>query len=253
MPATEQTWRNLKTLHVVFGASALIMLLITVWLLAADHNREAKGLQKQFGLVETRYLEWRRGEQLTTDYETKQAELEKQLRDARAEVPARDELDAALKPAIAQKQADPKLYNYDIDAVERAYRWKTDRGLAIVKTAIVSIEYDANTREILKTVQRADALAGARGNSNLQASVAAGIQAAGENAGVGGIVGMGVATGGLGGLAGLQQPAAAAPQTAPAPAADDPIARLTQAKKMLDAGLITQSDYDAVKAKALGL
>lgn len=121
MPATEQTWRNLKTLHVVFGASALIMLLITVWLLAADHNREAKGLQKQFGLVETRYLEWRRGEQLTTDYETKQAELEKQLRDARAEVPARDELDAALKPAIAQKQADPKLYNYDIDAVERAY------------------------------------------------------------------------------------------------------------------------------------
>ena len=64
---------------------------------------------------------------------------------------------------------------------------------------------------------------------------------------------MGVATGGLGGLAGLQQPAAPAPQAAPAAAADDPVARLTQAKKMLDAGLITQADYDAVKAKALGL
>ena len=145
------------------------------------------------------------------------------------------------------------------DAVERAYRWRADRGLAIVKTTIVSIEYDAHTRELLRTVQRADALAGARGNSNLQASVAAGMQAAGENAGVGGIMGMGIAAGGLGGLAGLQQPTAPAPAAAPAPqatpaaAADDPIARLTRAKQMLDAGLITQADYDAVKAKALGL
>ncbi|RVT50825.1 SPFH domain-containing protein [Rubrivivax albus] len=143
------------------------------------------------------------------------------------------------------------------DAVERAYRWQSDRGLVIVKTAIVSIEYDANTRELLKTVQRADALAGARGNSNLQASVAAGMQAAGENAGPGGIMGMGIAAGSMGGLAGLQQPVAPAPAVAPAaaatPAADDPIARLTRAKQMLDAGLITQADYDAVKAKALGL
>jgi membrane protease subunit (stomatin/prohibitin family) len=125
----------------------------------------------------------------------------------------------------------------------------------IDKTAIVSIEYDANTRELLKTVQRADALAGARGNSNLQASVAAGIQAAGDNAGVGGIMGMGIATGGLGGLAGLQQPVApaSAPAAAAAASADDPIARLSKAKQMLDAGLITQADYDAVKAKALGL
>lgn len=140
------------------------------------------------------------------------------------------------------------------EAVESAYRWKSDRGLVIVKTAIVSIEYDAHTRELLKTVQRADALAGARGNSNLQASVAAGIQAAGQNAGVGGLMGMGIATGGLGGLAGLQQPVAApAPQATAAPVADDPIARLTQAKRMLDAGLITQADYDTLKAKVLGL
>jgi membrane protease subunit (stomatin/prohibitin family) len=45
----------------------------------------------------------------------------------------------------------------------------------------------------------------------------------------------------------------AAPAAPAAPAADDPIARLTRAKQMLDAGLITQADYDAVKAKALGL
>jgi membrane protease subunit (stomatin/prohibitin family) len=41
-------------------------------------------------------------------------------------------------------------------AVENGYQWRTDRGLAIVKVAIVSIEYDENTRELLKTVQRAE-------------------------------------------------------------------------------------------------
>ena len=134
------------------------------------------------------------------------------------------------------------------DAVENAYQWRADRGLAIVKTAIVSIEYDANTRELLKNVQRADALAGARGNSNLQASVAAGMQAAGENGGAAGMMGIGMASGMMGGIGGLQQPVAPA-----APAAEDPIARLKKAKEMLDLGLITQDDYNALKNKALGL
>jgi membrane protease subunit (stomatin/prohibitin family) len=49
----------------------------------------------------------------------------------------------------------------------------------------------------------------------------------------------------LWGVAGMQQPVA--------PAADDPIAKLKKAKEMLDLGLITQGDYDALKAKALGL
>ncbi|MFZ1839463.1 MAG: SPFH domain-containing protein, partial [Dokdonella sp.] len=134
------------------------------------------------------------------------------------------------------------------DAVETAYQWKSDRGLVIAKTAIVSIEYDANTRELLKTVQRADALAGSRGNSNLQASVAQGMQAAGENGGAAGIMGLGMASGMLGGIGSLQQPVAPA-----AAAAEDPIAKLKKAKEMLDLGLITQTDYDALKAKTLGL
>ena len=132
-------------------------------------------------------------------------------------------------------------------AVENGYQWRSERGLAIVKTAIVSIEYDANTKELLKTVQRADALSGARGNSNLQASVAAGMQSAGENGGATGIMGLGMASGMLG-IGSMQQPVAPA-----TPAADDPIAKLKKAKEMLAMELITQADYDALKAKALGL
>lgn len=129
-------------------------------------------------------------------------------------------------------------------AVESGFQWRSDRGLAIVKVAIVSIEYDANTKELLKTVQRADALTGSRGNANLQASVAQGIQSAGENGGAAGLVGVGMASGMMG-VGGLQQPVA--------PVADDPVAKLKKAKEMLDLGLITQADYDALKARTLGL
>jgi membrane protease subunit (stomatin/prohibitin family) len=155
-------------------------------------------------------------------------------------------------------------------AVEQNYQW-SGRGLQIVATAIVAIEYDEHSRELLRNVQRADALSGARGNSNLQASVAAGFEAAGENTGAAGLVGLGMAAGGAG-IGGLQQPvpgigaqstpppaapAAPAPPAAPAapaaPAEEDPVERLTKLKQMLDAGLITQDDYDAAKNKVLGL
>lgn len=151
-------------------------------------------------------------------------------------------------------------------AVEENYKWSSGRGLEIISVAIIAIEYDESTREILRNVQRADALSGQRGNANLQASVAAGFEAAGENAGPGGIMGMGIAAGSTG-LGGLQQPVpgvgaqstqqqappAQAPAQPAAPAAADPMETLKKAKEMLDAGLITQEDYDAAKAKALGL
>lgn len=44
-----------------------------------------------------------------------------------------------------------------------------------------------------------------------------------------------------------------APAQPPAPAQEDPVAKLGQLKAMLDQGLITQADYDAAKAKVLGL
>ena len=126
--------------------------------------------------------------------------------------------DPAKGNRISRLQQDSVGFAQSLSAaVEENYRWRTDRGLEIVKTAIISIEYDENTRELLKNVQRADALSGSRGNSNLQASVAAGIESAGENAGPGGVIGMGMATGGMG-LGGLQQPTQQAP-AAPAAAA----------------------------------
>jgi membrane protease subunit (stomatin/prohibitin family) len=70
-------------------------------------------------------------------------------------------------------------------AVEKAYQWRSDRGLVIVKTAIVSIEYDANTKELLKTVQRADALSGGAAMPISRPALRRASRLAGENGGAG--------------------------------------------------------------------
>ena len=97
-------------------------------------------------------------------------------------------------------------------AVEDAYKWKTERGLEIVKTAILAIEYDDDTKALLSDVKKADALSGARGNSFMQQSVARGVEAAGSNQGGTGMAFMGMGVNAAGGMMqGMQQNNAAAP------------------------------------------
>lgn len=135
-------------------------------------------------------------------------------------------------------------------AVEEAYQWNSERGLQIVKVAIAAIEYDEDTKKLLSDVKKADALSGARGNSFMQQSVARGFQAAGENGGgANAMAFMGMGMNAVGGAMGMMQQQ---PQQA-TPAAEDPMAKLSKMKQMLDAGLITQTDYDAAKNKILGL
>ena len=153
-------------------------------------------------------------------------------------------------------------------AVEEGYQWKSDRGLEIVKTAILAIEYDEDTKELMKDVKKADALSGARGNSFMQQAVARGVQASGENGGGTGMAFMGM---GMNAASGMMQSVQQQPtqssyqpfnQTQPvqqpmsesqSTTQQDPMVVLTEKKKLLDAGLITQEDYDALKAKILGL
>ena len=138
-------------------------------------------------------------------------------------------------------------------AVEDAYKWKTDRGLEIVKVAIQAIEYDEDTKKLLSDVKKADALSGNRGNSFMQQAVARGMQAAGENPNGGGaamaFMGMGLNSVGnaVGGL--QQQPN----QTANNQPQEDPYEKLTKLKKLLDEGVITQEDFDKAKQKLLGV
>ena len=148
-------------------------------------------------------------------------------------------------------------------AVEEAYGWKSTRGLEIVKTAILAIEYDEDTKELMKDVKKADALSGARGNSFMQQAAARGMQAAGENGGGSGMAFMGVGMNAAGNMMGnMQQQNNGSsynpsfnqqPEQAQTTTSEDPMTKLMEAKKMLDAGVITEEDYNNLKAKLLGL
>lgn len=147
---------------------------------------------------------------------------------------------------ISQIQMDSAGFGASLaEVVEADFAWQSARGIKIVSTSIVSIQYDEATKAILQTVQRADALSGQRGNSNLQASVAAGIEAAGSTEGAAGILGIGFAAGSIG-LGSMQQPVSGT-------SGEDDFEQLAKLKRMLEAELITQADYDAAKAKLLNL
>ncbi len=60
MPATEQTSYNTKLLHILFGASAVVMLLATLWMMAKDHNREWKRWQLADRKKEAQVIQARR-------------------------------------------------------------------------------------------------------------------------------------------------------------------------------------------------
>lgn len=147
-------------------------------------------------------------------------------------------------------------------AVEQAYHWRYDRGLHIVKATVMSIDYDENTKALLAKVQQADALMGARGNANLQASFADGLRAAGENPDGGalgmGFMGMGMQAAG-GAVGAMQQPNQAQGHSVPQPSqageatAEDPYERLAKLKNLLDQGVISQEEFDAAKSKVLGI
>ena len=169
-------------------------------------------------------------------------------------------------------------------AVEEGYQWKSDRGLEIVKVAIQAIEYDEDTKEMLKDVKRADSLSGARGDSFFKQSAARGMQGAGENGGGTGMAFMGMGMNAVGNAMGqmnvgneqysnpnlsFNQPqnnnnnwqgnnnAPQAPAQEPAPAAaastEDPYEKLAKLKKLLEQGVISQEEFDEAKKKLLDL
>jgi len=93
MPATEQTWRNLKGLHVVFAITAIVLLVATIVMLAADHNRPWKKYQRGFRDLETWSAAARVDEEASSAFREKTQELEGVLADARR---------ADLDPAVVE-------------------------------------------------------------------------------------------------------------------------------------------------------
>ncbi len=85
MPATEQTWRNQRLMHIIFAVSGVLLLISTIWMFVADHDRSWKPYQLKFAAVEIE-VNNRRGLQYATEDAQKEHErLARELSAARSQ------------------------------------------------------------------------------------------------------------------------------------------------------------------------
>ena len=115
MPATEQTWRNVKLMHVVFGVSGFLMFAATIWMLAADHIRPWKPYQRSFQKIENWRSAARITEEQSADFQRRQTELQAAIDEAAAAAPPQDPIDdfaAELRSHDKQEAADGVLGAY---------------------------------------------------------------------------------------------------------------------------------------------
>ena len=157
------------------------------------------------------------------------------------------------------------------EEIENTYQWSTNYGLKVISVNMKA-DYDGPTQEILDEARKADqeirkaTRMGQAYSSNMAGMMAAAsgqamqAAAANENGAMMGFMGMNMAQQNGANLMGAvnnmqpQQPVQQQPvQTPEATSAQDPTTKLLEMKKLLDAGAITQEDYDKVKAQLLGL
>jgi len=113
MPATEQTWRDSKLMHLVFGLSALGMLLATVWMLAVDHRREWKDYQKKFQGIEAWSTEARITQEASEEFREQLKAAKGEFEAAIREVPPGDLIDRFVDTVLDDAKSRGETVNFD--------------------------------------------------------------------------------------------------------------------------------------------
>ena len=119
MPATEQTWRDSKLLHLVFGITSLAMLVCTIWMLAADHQREWKVYRRKFRDIEAWSAQSRVSQQESAQYYEDLRKAREELLAAQQTVPKGTLIDKFN--AVARAHAEEQGESVNLDPVNDAY------------------------------------------------------------------------------------------------------------------------------------
>ena len=151
MPATEQTWYDQSKLHMVFGFSALAMLIATVWMFAADHAREWKGFQRDFRSAELRLTDWKKTEERSIEQQARAAELEQKLFESKAGAPDKRLVAEFQALALADERRREKLTDEEYAAEFKVVEtWLNSSGEARTADGMfASLDRDYNELEDL--------------------------------------------------------------------------------------------------------
>ena len=121
MPATDQFFRKLSTMHFVFAISSLAMFGTTIWMMAADHSDEWRGHQTEFEKLEA---EKNRADQKAkkTELAGSPEEFEKKVQALQQERDRKtEELETQTKE-LPKLREDVKRLQIDFDLAGRSVR-----------------------------------------------------------------------------------------------------------------------------------
>jgi mono/diheme cytochrome c family protein len=137
MAATDKTYRNQRTLDIVFAVSCILMLLSTLWMFWQDYDRQYKHVQREFRDVEEAMNEYQMLAQLPSKEQVDEAgkrvaEAQKKyeaehnnLRSTERELLARhDSTDNLYRSIKADFDSKSSLYNIAVEHVDK----ETDPG-----------------------------------------------------------------------------------------------------------------------------
>lgn len=92
------------------------------------------------------------------------------------------------------------------EAVEANYQWATKYGLQIVNVQPMGLDWDEASVDLINKFNTGNLMQGGVGAAYAQTQIAEGVNAAGNNAGTTGMMGMGMGVGMMGGMQGMTQP-----------------------------------------------
>jgi mono/diheme cytochrome c family protein len=157
MPASEETYRSQPTLHIVFALSSIAMMLSVVWMIAADHLRPWKQVQREFHRVEEAKLAVAEKEKLQEQHARYQAQIAEidakvlkaeSLRHERAS--AIREVDREINKLAGRVElldTQKRFKKAELDSQRSLYDGMIDRGeereaRTYLNTTIVASEHD---------------------------------------------------------------------------------------------------------------
>ncbi len=138
--------------------------------------------------------------------------------------------------------------------------WSTRFGLEVVQVGIESIEFSPQSRELVRrftgdrmSMSAFEGISQQASNVMAQQKIAQGIQDHGLGDTPGLVLGMGLVQGLSPQTAAPSAPAAATTGQATSPSLDEQIESVKKLKELLDAGVLTQEEFDAKKKQVMGL
>ncbi|AMV37277.1 c-type cytochrome [Planctomyces sp. SH-PL62] len=138
MPSADETYRSQPTLHRIFAVTSVGLLAAVVWMIAADHDRPWKRVQRDFQRLESSKLKALEAEKLAGRTDERKAEIEQvraKLREAEEEsrrraselVAADDELKRLGGKAERSSQAR-RFKQAELDSLRTVYDGMIERG-----------------------------------------------------------------------------------------------------------------------------